>query len=379
MERPDYRMYHLKMTVLSPLHIGNGREMLKDYDYAVYNGRTWRIDENALLDLQQIEDTRIAEMLVSAKPAQLIKAEDFQEGSPLFRYVLKGTPKSQAEGAVVRECLKDAFDRPYIPGSSLKGALRTALAVHLWQVKKMQPEIARLNPSPKFAAEEYERELFGKNPNHDLLRAFQVRDSAPLSPTVLMLVNARVINASGKLGSPVELEAIRRDTEIRSEIKLDTALFSQWAKSLGFQLPNRDALFQFVAITRQRSLRVIQRELAWAKKLPNGKHIVDFYQNMLAFQLPESAFFLQVGWGGGWEQKTFGEQLKRDTGFMQTLLKPRSQKGWDVGRGHIPKNVEDFPTSRRVAMAYQRNAQGEIVREVPALPLGWMLVEVLGA
>ncbi|MEM4204529.1 MAG: type III-A CRISPR-associated RAMP protein Csm5, partial [Candidatus Methanomethylicaceae archaeon] len=138
MQKLNYSKYRLRITVLSPLHIGNGREMLKDYDYAVYKGRTWRINESDLLDLQQVEDTQIAQMLVRVKPAELLKPEDFQEGSSLFRYVLKGTPKYQAEGAVVREALKDAFDHPYLPGSSLKGALRTALAVHLWEAKKMR-------------------------------------------------------------------------------------------------------------------------------------------------------------------------------------------------------------------------------------------------
>jgi len=61
---------------------------------------------------------------------------------------------------------------------------------------------------------------------------------------------------------------------------------------------------------------------------------------------------------------------------MRTLLKPRKQGGWDVGRGRMPKNVQDFPASRRIAMAYQRNAQGEVVAEIPALPLGWVLVEM---
>ena len=115
----DFKTYRLKITVLTPLHIGNGREMLKDYDYALYGNRTWRISENALLDAQNVEDPRVAEMLARTKPAQLLKPQDFSEGSPYFRYVLKGTPKSQAEGAVVREQIKDAFDRPYLPGTTV--------------------------------------------------------------------------------------------------------------------------------------------------------------------------------------------------------------------------------------------------------------------
>ncbi len=377
MTKYDYKTYRLKITVLTPLHIGNGREMLKDYDYAVYGGRTWRINESALLDTQNVEDPRVLEMLTRTKPAQLLKKpQDFVEGSPLFRYVLKGTPKSSAEGAVLREQIKDAFDNPYLPGTTLKGALRTALGWHLWEKKELRPEIGKLGGAPKFAASGYERDLFGKNPNNDLLRALQVSDSKPLDTSALMLVNVRVLTRGGKPGSPVEVEAIRRETVIETEFKLDTVLFSQWAKARELYLPNADALLNFAEIVRQHSLNAIQRELNWAKGLPDGKNVVAHYQSMLNYQLSKNAFFLQLGWGGGWEQKTFGSRLKRDEGFMRKILAPRNQGGWDVGRGHMPRNVQDFPTSRRIAMAYQRNAQGEVVAEIPALPLGWVLVEM---
>ncbi len=373
---PDYKTYRLRITVLSPLHIGNGREMLNEYDYVIYNGHTWRINENALLDAQNVEDPRVAEMLARQKPAHLLKPEDFKKDSPLFRYILKGAPKSRAEGAVLREQIKDAFDRPYLPGTTIKGAIRTALAWQLWQKKNLRPEIARLNPTPKFAASTYERDLFGENSNNDLLRALHITDSTPLDTNALMLVNVRVLTRGGKPGSPIEVEAIRRDTVIESQLKLDTALFSQWAREREFYLHNGDALMNFVEIARQYSLNYIQQEIEWVKGMNNGKYLVSFYDTMLKFTLSRNQFYLQLGWGAGWEQKTFGSHLKKDDAFMRTILKPRKQGGWDVGRGHMPKNVKDFPVSRRIAMAYQRSPQGEINAEIPALPLGWVLVTV---
>ena len=373
----DYKTYRLKITVLTPLHIGNGREMLKEYDYAVYRGRTWRINEHALLDAQNVEDPRVAYMLMRTPPAELLQPKDFTESSPYFRYVLKGSPKSSAKGAPVWEQLKDAFDRPYLPGTTLKGALRTALGWYLWKKKGLRPEISKLGGRPKFAASGYERDLFGRNPNHDLLRALQVSDSKPLSTDALMLVNVRVLTHGKKAGSPIELEAIRRDTVIETEIKLDTALFSQWARERGLHLPNADALRNFAKIAGQYSLDAVRRELDWAKSLPNGQHVVSHYQTMLDFRLPKNAFFLQLGWGGGWEQKTFGSRLKQDEAFMRKILASRHRGGWDVGRGRAPRDVQVFPVSRRIAMAYRRNAQGEVIAEVPALPLGWVLIQVI--
>ena len=54
---PDnYTLYDVKVTVLSPLHIGSGRDLLNEYDYAIYQGQTWRINEDALLDAQNVDD-----------------------------------------------------------------------------------------------------------------------------------------------------------------------------------------------------------------------------------------------------------------------------------------------------------------------------------
>ncbi|MBN2006221.1 MAG: type III-A CRISPR-associated RAMP protein Csm5, partial [Anaerolineae bacterium] len=122
----DYISYKATVTVLSPLHIGSGRDLLNDYDYAIHNKQTWRINENAWLDAQDTDDPALMAQLEQIPPAQLLAPQDFQPDSPFFRYVIRGTPRAKGEGAQVREQIKDVYDRPYVPGTSLKGALRTA-------------------------------------------------------------------------------------------------------------------------------------------------------------------------------------------------------------------------------------------------------------
>ena len=118
--------YTLDLMTLSPLHIGSGRELLRDYDYVVHRGRTWRIDEDALLDAA-LGQGKFDETLLRRPAAELLQSTDFLPDSALFRYVVRGTPRSKREGARLREQIKDVFDQPYLPGSSLKGAFRTAL------------------------------------------------------------------------------------------------------------------------------------------------------------------------------------------------------------------------------------------------------------
>src|SRR6266545_1455195 len=103
---PDYVLYHLAVTTLTPLHIGSGVTLLHEYDYAIQGGRTWRIDDAGFLDAQHTDDPAFIDQLAATPPARLLNPGDYQPGSPFFRYVIKGAPRSQAEGAQIQEQLK---------------------------------------------------------------------------------------------------------------------------------------------------------------------------------------------------------------------------------------------------------------------------------
>ncbi len=369
---PDYVMYDVDVSLLTPLHIGTGRELLNQYDYAIHNGKTWRINEDALLDAQNVDDPRMAAQLARTPPAQLLLPADFQEGSRFFRYVMQGTPRSGAEGAQLKEQIKDSYDRPYLPGSSLKGALRTAIAWYAWGAAKLRPETQRLGRSRKWAGQEYERILLGKNPNHDLLRVLQVSDSQPLDARALMVLNARVLNRGGKMdGAPIEMEAIRPDAVFRLSIKLDMALFSQWARKGGLKLQGQDWLVNLGDVVQAHSTDRIQRELAWFKRMKGADSLASFYQRLanVSGKLGGSMFFVELGWGAGWESKTFGSRLEKDNRFMERII-----RDYRLARGSR-EHGDPFPKSRRAAVAFRRDQYGGTI-ETPAYPLGWALVEM---
>jgi len=367
----DYALYRLKISLLTPLHIGNGRELMHEYDYARYKGATWRLNEAALLEAQNVEDPRIAVRLAQTPPAHLLKDSDFDPQSPYFRYIIRGLPRSRAEGAVVREQLKDPFDNLYLPGTSLKGALRTALAWYAWGERKLRPDVSRLGRDRRFAAQGYERDLFGPDPNHDALRALIISDSQPLPiRDRLILANVRVLNRGGSLGSPIEVEAIRADTTFEATLKLDLVLFSEWARRHKLNLNGEEWLRNLARVVQTHSQERIRREKAWFTAISNGTRLSQFYEQLEKSQLPANAFLMQLGWGTGWEDKTFGTRLSSDNQFMERLIRQYS-----LARGKRRPD-DPFPKSRRVIMAYQRDPSGKVIGEQPALPLGWLLVEM---
>jgi len=370
---PDYKLYRAKVTCLTPVHIGSGRTLLHRYDYAIRDHRTWRLNEDAILETQDIDDPEMVERLSSIPPEQLLQAGDYKLDSTFFRYVIRGTPRSNAEGAQIIEQLKDAYDRPYLPGTSLKGALRTAIAWVAWEERGLRPDKGKLNRHPQFAAQTYERELLGRNPNHDLLRALHVTDSDAVGVDALMVANARVLHQSGHVASPIEMEAIKPDTVFELTLKIDVALFSRWAG--GDALRNAHLLQTLPDCVRRHTAQRIETELAWFKAGKGARKIYDFYGALPTEGLPPHMCLLQLGWGTGWDDKTFGSRLREDDRFMESILADRRQGGFGLARGHRERG-DRFPKSRRVAVRVLRSKRDGSIIEHPESPFGWVLMEL---
>jgi CRISPR-associated protein Csm5 len=371
----DYAIYDVTVTTITPLHIGSGRELLNEYDYAIQKGRTWRINEDALLDAQNVDDPKIAAQLARTRPKELLRPEDYHEGSAFFRYSLRGAPRSTGEGAQLREQLKDAYDRPYLPGTTLKGALRTALGWYMWEARQLQPEGRNLNRKREFAARQYEQALFGKDPNHDLLRALQVSDSEPLGADRLMVANARVINRRGELKAPIEMEAVTSESVFHLTVKIDRQLFSDWAKAGGLTLRGDKLLEQLPQVVSRHTQERVAREAAWFAKAEGGVRIAQFYQQLAQTKAGNRRFLIALGWGTGWEDKTFGTRLLASKPFMQHIL-TEYRLSRSRSRNQSERDAEiRFPSSRRVFVGLVQDERGQR-KEVPQAAPGWCLVEM---
>ena len=365
------RHFDVTLTLLAPLHIGTGRELLRDYDYVTRHGQTWFLAPDVLLDTFVDEQGNFVDDILGRPAEELLKEADFRPDNPIFRYVIPGQPRAQGHGAVLREQIKDAFGRPYLPGSSLKGALRTVLAWHGYrQMQQAKLNVGAMRGNRGWAAQETERTLFGRSPNYDLLRMIQVADSEPLPISALQLVNAQVVTKAKEPGSPIECEALQRNKrwetpEIHTSISVDLALRTQAAaQQLGFG-DRVDWVDELPAIAREWARARLAAERAWFAQR-NHTPIVQLYTQMEGLlksdKLGSNRFFLQLGWGGGWGSKTIGLLLQEDDREWQRLLKDRRLSPARIRR----RDGDAFPKSRRVMM----------LRDRPVAPFGWCLVEI---
>lgn len=361
-------VYQVSLTTLSPLHIGDGDELKQDFDFVARDGRTYRINEDAVLLARQ--NRLVPNQAGKYPPPGGLIGNDDLNNAEFIRYSLKGVPRSAKTDARVKSFIKDIHDRPYIPGSSLKGALRTALAWTGWQETKVS-----LNDitgrSRAWAGQPLERKIFGANPNLDLLRALHVSDlNGPQSAGGrLVLVNAQVLTKKS-MGSPIELEAVAGEVPFNGTLTIDDALFSPMAEDILHFSNRKHWLDELMKRTQAHSAARINELAHWFESSSENFHAVaKFYRTLSNAKIADNQALVQIGWGSGWDGKTFWTHLQQDkTRFERIVQDYRLHKA--VKNSPPRKPGDEFPRSKRAAVVI-RNGVASV-----AAPFGWVLMEI---
>ncbi len=360
--------YKLTLQTLSPVHIGAGEELRLGFDFVVANKRTWRLNEEAILEAKW-------EQMGLGKPGrqryplpgEVLQERDFSNNE-FFRYVLRGAPHSFKADARLQACIKDPADRPYVPGSSLKGAFRTALAWTGWDEVRPRLDRSAIGNRRSWAGRPLEQKVFGRDPNHDLLRALHVSDlhGGLLPNKALGVVTARVLTR-GDLQSPIALEAILGNQVLRGTLKIDETLFSSQAeRELKFG-NRRRWLDELMKRVQAHSRARIERMMHWFGTVRGADKIANYYRQLLALKLPSNKALVQLGWGSGWDGKTFWTHLQNNEALFEKLMRDfRLQHR--RSRNAPPTKAKDFPVSRRVITRGEGDSASIIA------PFGWVLV-----
>ncbi|MFZ5917322.1 MAG: type III-A CRISPR-associated RAMP protein Csm5 [Chloroflexota bacterium] len=360
-------IYDVSVSLISPLHIGSGNVLLRSYDFRTVAYQTWVLDRDAILaeEYNRAADGAPDWERLALPPGQLVRDDELHDGSAFVRYALAGSTTVDQ----IREQIKDVYGHCYLPGSSLKGALRTALMSHAIRSSGFKPDLGQLGDRREWAGQAWERALFGADPNHDLLRALIIADSDPLpvSPSPLMLLNVQVFTG-GQPGSPIVVEAVKPDTVFRTTLRVDDYLFSNASRRLGFQ-DRRDWLEKLPQIVGSVSKARIEQEQTWYRGKSGFGAASSLYNALSKASVGGSAFLIQMGWGVGWTGKSVAQWLpKSSQDYLRRRYKlgrpPKAERDWE------PDLSRPFPRSRRLRA---RRSHGQVVADVP---LGWALIEM---
>ncbi len=221
---------------------------------------------------------------------------------------------SKSSYVTLKEQLHDGNEKPYIPGSTIKGAIRSALFNTLMNKRRNLGEHEISNGNNRATAQGLEKRLFGEDPNHDILRFLRVGDAYfEKGCTISMELNSLNIV---KNGSSVEkstksaqlVEAITVDelAEFGMDINLDLWESCISKEKVNGKIEGLSSLENLFSLINKNTLSLIEEELSfWDEDLTNDDvldykaRLEEVLETTVACQNGKSCV-LRLGHGMGW-------------------------------------------------------------------------------
>ncbi len=349
-------MNKIKITTLSPVHIGSGNLLQNNMNFLVVkDGEDSYIhitDDRKILELIGADhvDHWIASIEKGESTRKLV--ETYAPASSVSDYA-KRRITCYSSGIKLTDTLKEqihnGFGIPYIPGSSIKGAIRTAiLSVLSDHVRNKELKVF---VQGKVKAKLIENQLFGRDPNSDLFRFIQVGDAYfekdSTIATRMVNLNIRKKNDLYDGSKPQLIEAIGvgETATFQMDVKKDFHDFARRnfpdLKPLPGEMQSLQSLFKSI---NNHTSRLIEKEIAfWNEMNLSGS---EAYLDVMADMLGETkscedelSCILRIGHGSGWRFIT-GAWTESLENFNEVInaARPNNQKYSEY----------PFPKSRRI-------------------------------
>lgn len=372
----------LKLLLRSPVHVGSRVRQLTPLEAVALGRRVYKVHEERLaialraqhlLDsfVQRVrsEDARF-DLGAFLQQRRLLTAEFLGQVAEFATTAPAGAPPAGLTS--FRPCVRGGLGQAYIPGSSIKGALRTAL---------LNARIAAMNESDQAAVQrrveeqvrnQARREWFAQpvvgdllqgdlplgprrpgavtREHRDLLRCLKVSDALYTGETVLLpvqVLSLRQGDGSFYLKELLWIECIPAGAELTATLTFDGGLLAD------FQSQRPVPFADLGGVLRQAGEfagSVLDEEYAFFDGLPGAEALRDFYHSTDAN--------LRLGWGSGLPATTILLSLPKEQRLRlrDTVLRARRESAF-------------FPKSRRVVVQNRE----------PVQPLGWVRFDPVNA
>lgn len=210
------KTFELRCDVLSPLHIGTGKE-IEPLSYVIKDCRLHLISFERLMCA--FDETQRADFEARINKGDLVEIRRFtaeamlQYGNALYTVETSEEVAAMYNakiGDIKNQLIIHPFIRtglkPVIPGSSIKGAIRTAIVSEFARRKKLT------RPSGYRAECEFESKALGyRDAKDDPFRCLKVRDAQIEADDIIV---RKVVNVSRKKGGPLQENSIQIVCEV---------------------------------------------------------------------------------------------------------------------------------------------------------------------
>lgn len=330
--------FKLRLTTLSPLFIGAGEEHnLSPYSDYVQRGNTIiYLDtgelQEAIQDDAALIDAFVMGMRQFDNNRSTFELERFiteSMGRKVDDFASRSVPvQGNCKKAHIRRFMATA-GKPFIPGSSLKGAIRTAVLVDwLLNRKDGEPELDKIRVAVK---KRHNKALKEMNPDRacfgpiedDVFRHLRLSDSEPIDVSHLVVSEMKRValpfaKKKGKEQSkiPQWSEMIGRSVETTLSLSMTPP-----AGRTGFPFLDHQSVPELFSIVSQVSLDSCQGELNELEDFDGFRDFRGFYEELRESieSLQTNEAIIRLGGGKTWFDNSIGLAIDDDE-FGQSKL-----------------------------------------------------------
>lgn len=358
-------MAKVKLKTLTSVHVGSGRLLQNNLEFLNSDDgeKLYILDDQKIL--QFIGNEHLDDWLLSIhkkeRTSDLVKR--FSPQSTLKDYSKRSLDlfADVIPSDTLKEHIRNGMGNIYIPGSSIKGAIRTAIMstiasemnlnekdIIVGKKRNRNGEMVNL-----YGASELEKEIFGKNPNSDVFRFLRVGDAhfakgSEIATRLVMYLNIikreNLVPDSDR--KPQLVEAIRESENSIFSLTFDCAAY-ELSKSKVHSMPGEMKSLETLFTTINDYTKAhVKEEIDYWKEVSSTKTGAEDYLDKLDYILEEiescekgKSCVLRLGHASGWDFITGG--WSRNLDCFNDVVVPASRPNNKVYTDY------DFPKSRR--------------------------------
>ncbi|MFW6016786.1 MAG: type III-A CRISPR-associated RAMP protein Csm5 [bacterium] len=294
-------IYNMQLKTKSPLFIGGNQQEYRQNDFVFYKGYIYKINENKLMEAlleKKLHDK--FSILVSKNPRYFALDRFLKDNSLHNEKFIKRISDFKSKSEInkgynsFKPFIRNAMGYPYIPGSSIKGALRTAIAYYmLKKIQGLSKDYFR-----KFFLDDLERSLQSKksqndkiifkllqnynfkgrskeqidNSNKDILRAIKVSDSEPIEK-ILNVQEVTVLNIRNEKfqeKANIRMELLPAGTIVNFRLTIDEVIINDFVEDV----PIND-IEQIIDICKMFSGDLVKEEKSYYNYKKDNNGVID--------------------------------------------------------------------------------------------------------
>jgi len=342
------------IEVLTPVHIGSGVKLAEGIDFIKDDFSVHIVSQSELMEyLENNPDEMDRFINGNYKLSSLGK---IPEGRKSHIFI--------GRTSEINEFEKNGFGKPYIPGSSIKGAIRTIFLKKKFEELSTNAKTELLNevrnPKKEWASNPIVEHLFGKSSNENLMRVLEIFDikfeNLDLEKVlILSLTNENGMSYGWKQlwnrqntddynrASQIIVEALPIGSKGFFTLQLNSFLLDNDAakEKLHFTENSLTNIINFKNVINSYSKKRLEDERSFFEKLKRPKpltSVIKEIDNLLnkINNLSNDEFIMRLSWGSGWKGMT-GDYL--DENWLNVF-----RKKYGLGK----KDFSIFPKTRRI-------------------------------